>query len=86
MAGPSNVVANASPIPTEFFPNAVRVQMQAVGNTGTLGSHSVDYAVVPPQPTSGTIGPPSKSPGVQRFMWPWEHWAPFLKMIPERFR
>lgn len=81
MAGPSNVVANASPIPTAFFPNAVRVQMQAVGNTGTLGSHSVDYAVLAP---GGSITPPQASP--PRFMWPWEHWAPLLKMIPERFR
>lgn len=79
MAGPSNVVANASPIPTAFFPNAVRIQMQAVGNTGTIGSHGVDYPVQAP----GGATPSSPAPPPERFVWPWEHWAPLISQVKE---
>lgn len=79
MAGPSNSVANAAPIPTSFFPHAVKVQTQAVGNTGTAGSHSVDYGVsAPSQPA------PPPTPAA-RFVWPWEHWAPLIGAVKERF-
>jgi hypothetical protein len=80
MAGPSNTVANAAPIPTRYFSDAVAIQMQSVGNTGTQRSHMVDYPVLPiPSPLPSTGSRLSWS-------WPWEHWAPTYNSLTDQFR